>query len=284
MLDEIIKDSKTDVSYNKSAWINKKRSQLNNAYKLSSEMALKLSDPNVLQTYFDVQSRFDKLSVNNALLITAQYPQATQLKEYNVWKEEQAVFKRKYPKKIIILEPSEAYINSKGESVVPFNPKEVIDISETNCIPTPKLYDKKIILQGLLHNCSAEIKPVDGLESGRISEWNREENTIYVCRGNDYDKIINSVATEIAKMNYFENVGEISDERANCIAYMLCRKYGIQSEINNIQTIANSYDKKASKDIKDDLSSLKYVLDDMNNAMSQYLGGKYIHKNIEQER
>jgi hypothetical protein len=52
----------------------------------------------------DSQSKFDNYSVGNALLVTAQMPQATQLRDYESWKNAGAYLK-KFPKYVKILEP-----------------------------------------------------------------------------------------------------------------------------------------------------------------------------------
>jgi len=58
-------------------------------YTMADEMALNVSDnPKVFQSYLDVQSRFPNYSVNNALLILKQMPQATQLGDLNYWKNQ----------------------------------------------------------------------------------------------------------------------------------------------------------------------------------------------------
>lgn len=52
--------------------------------------------------YLDVQGRFDRYSVANAILVSAQMPEATQLKEYSKWKANR-VYVNKDAQKIIIL-------------------------------------------------------------------------------------------------------------------------------------------------------------------------------------
>ena len=58
--------------------------------------------------YLNVQGRFDRYSVANAILVSAQMPEATQLKEYSKWKASR-VYVNKDAQKIIILEPSKEY-------------------------------------------------------------------------------------------------------------------------------------------------------------------------------
>ena len=65
------------------------------------------------QQYLDVQAKFDRYSVTNALLIQAQMPEATKLKSFDGWKETGASI-RKNAKGISILEPGEEYWRENG--------------------------------------------------------------------------------------------------------------------------------------------------------------------------
>ena len=226
------------------------------------------------KSYLDVQSRFDKYTVRNALLLTKQLPNATQLKDYNGWKEAKVNFKTRYPKRVVILEPGEAYTNKEGKKVTPIYSKEVIDISETNLKPNSRTYDKKLILQSLLHNAPADIKAVDSLEDGKMCNWDKDNNVIYVCRSEDYNLVISSVAKELANINLYENTNNYDQVQAECISYMICKKYGIDTELENIDKLSLRFSNMESKDIKDELSNMKNVFEDINNNIGQYLDEK----------
>ena len=66
--------------FNKEEWAAQKKAQREEAYALvdatCSEM---MTDGRAFQQYLDVQGRFDRYSVNNAILVAAQMPEATQL-------------------------------------------------------------------------------------------------------------------------------------------------------------------------------------------------------------
>ena len=93
MLDDVINNANSN-SYNKEEWKKKKQEQLQNAYNMIEEATEELkNDSSFFKSYLDVQSRFDKYTVRNALLLTKQLPNATQLKDYNGWKEAKVNFK-----------------------------------------------------------------------------------------------------------------------------------------------------------------------------------------------
>ena len=64
------------------------------------------------RAFLDTQARLDRYSAANALLIYTQYPQATQLKDFNDWAEEKVSIS-KGAKSISILEPVE-YAKNDG--------------------------------------------------------------------------------------------------------------------------------------------------------------------------
>ena len=115
--DDIFVDQKTGetannkdfVPFNKDEWAARKQQERADAYALidrAAEDAAK--DGGVFQGYLDVQSRFDRYSVGNALLITIQMPEATRLADYNGWKDNN-VYVKKGATGITILEPGDEY-------------------------------------------------------------------------------------------------------------------------------------------------------------------------------
>lgn len=283
MIEDIIN---SQSNYDKEAYKQKKKEQLESAYRTIDESVNKIkTDSSFFKEYLDVQSKFDVYSSRNALLIASQLPNAIQLKDYKSWKEENALFKTKYPKRIIILEPSKQYITKDGKRISNINAKEVIDISETNQKVNTKSIDKKIILQSLLHECPVEIKAKDSLESGKVCEWNTDDKVIYVAKSDDYDLTISSIANELVKINLYEDTQEFDEDKSKCIGYMLCKKYGIDVSLNNAENMINRFKDMESKDVLNELTSMKEIYSDINSRVSQYIDDKKREvKNREQER
>ena len=109
--------------FNKEEWAAQKKAQREEAYALvdatCSEM---MTDGRAFQQYLDVQGRFDRYSVNNAILVAAQMPEATQLKDYGSWKQSR-VYVDKDADKITILEPGKEYKRDDGSKAVGYNAK-----------------------------------------------------------------------------------------------------------------------------------------------------------------
>ena len=85
----------------------KKRAENEAVYKLLDDTASEVvQSPDKFKGYLDVQSRMDRYTANNALLMYKQYPQASQVKEFDDWVAE-GVKVNKGSKTYIILDPYE---------------------------------------------------------------------------------------------------------------------------------------------------------------------------------
>jgi hypothetical protein len=118
------------------------------------------NDGALFQSYLDVQAHFDRYSVGNALLITAQKPEATQLADFKSWKEN-GVYIKKGESGIVLLEPGEEYTKEDGSVGVSYNSKKVFDISQTNAKPKDRREcerDERLLLKALIHNAPCPIK------------------------------------------------------------------------------------------------------------------------------
>ncbi|MCL2355213.1 MAG: hypothetical protein FWC68_05045, partial [Oscillospiraceae bacterium] len=118
--------------YNKDEWVQRKKDEKDTANKLIQQTTEELKDENNMYHWINVQSQFDRYSVKNSLLILAQMPQATQMKEYNEWRKDRNVFINKKYTPVIILEPTGTYQKSDGTTGTNYTTKKMIDISETN--------------------------------------------------------------------------------------------------------------------------------------------------------
>ena len=74
--------------FDKAEWAAQKQAQRKEAYELiDNTCAEMMISGDRFHQYLDVQGRFDRYSVANAILVSAQMPEATQLKDYNTWKQ-----------------------------------------------------------------------------------------------------------------------------------------------------------------------------------------------------
>ena len=70
----------------KEEYAEKKRAEKEKVYQMIDDASREIvSDPEKFKSFLDTQSRMDRYSAANALLIYSQYPQATQLKDFDDW-------------------------------------------------------------------------------------------------------------------------------------------------------------------------------------------------------
>ena len=148
-------EDKSFVSFDKDAWAAQKKQERESAFAMIDETAQRMAnDGSLFQSYLDVQARFDRYSVGNAVLITAQKADATQLSDFKGWKNN-GVFIKKGESGIVLLEPGEEYTKEDGTVGVSYNSKKVFDISQTTAKvkdrPAMKR-DERLLLKAIIHN------------------------------------------------------------------------------------------------------------------------------------
>lgn len=275
--DEIISNANSSSqpkTFDKEAWIKKKQEDRKTAYAMIDKTALEIvSDPNRFKTYLDVQGRMDKYSIGNALLITAQFPTATQLKEFSDWKDAGA-FIKKNAQSIIILEPGDSYTRADGSTATSYNPKKMFDISQTSFKPNIKGidYDDKMKLTALVKDCSVSIKVVDEIQGTNcVASWNKDENVLYVKRGGETQDIFKELSSELTRAMLEEtDSASLDNFKCRCTSYMLCKKYGIDVSSFNLDSIPDSLKSLSSAEIRNELSSMRSAFEDMNTRMNSH--------------
>lgn len=225
------------------------------AFKKQDEMAEKITqNTELLKTYLDVQSVFYSKSVGNALLITAQNPKATQLRDAKSWINSKIHINRN-PEKITILEPRE-YTREDGVEATSFDTIDLIDISQTqykgkiNDLP----YTNESILKGILTIAPVEVIATEySLDGGKAVKFNAEKRVIEVSDTADTNDIIEGLIHEVASihMGTFENT-KLNEFKNSCATYMTCKKYGIPTK--NIEfSIPQELNEMLPQDIKTEL-------------------------------
>lgn len=277
-IDEIVASSKTENvkrEFNKDEWIKKKNEERNEVYSLIDKTAQEIiQDSNKFKDYLDIQSHFDKYSVANGLLIYAQMPNATQLREYSEWK---AIPNFRFNGKqegISLLKMGEPYTKNDGTQFTPFVVYKMFDISQTN-LPKRENYvnrlDDKVLLKAFIHDNPVDIKVEDVLSSGECVEWNSEENILYIQRGAEPNQLYQGIAREVSKAEMESDNKTLDNFKAKCASYMICKKQGLDVSNYNFNDIPESLKNLSSKDIRKELGDIKGSVEDFNNRINQFM-------------
>ena len=274
--------------FDKEQWAAQKQAQRKEAYELidntCSEMMI---SGNSFRQYLDVQGRFDRYSVNNAILVSAQMPEATQLKEKAAWKQSR-VYVNKDAQKVVILEPSKEYTREDGSKAVGYNAKEVYDISETSAKDRQEALEKKSmreLVSALIDASPVPFVPVADLEMPAY--YDSEQQSIFIRTGLNEEQLFVSMAKEVsaAVFDFKHNESrEASEFKSYCVAYMVSSRYGVDTRGFNFSRLPKELTETDTQAFKGELGSMRDVLGEIQSEMYKSMEKNKPAKSKEQER
>ena len=274
--------------FDKEQWAAQKQAQRKEAYELidntCSEMMV---SGDSFRQYLDVQGRFDRYSVNNAILVSAQMPEATQLKEKAAWKQSR-VYVDKDAQKVVILEPSKEYTRGDGSKAVGYNAKEVYDISETSAKDRQEAQEKKSmreLVSALIDASPVPFVPVADLEMPAY--YDSEQQNIFIRTGLNEEQLFVSMAKEVsaAVFDFKHNESrEVSEFKSYCVAYMVSSRYGVDTRGFNFSRLPKELAETDTQAFKGELGSMRDVLGEIQSEMYKSMEKNKPAKSKEQER
>ena len=255
--------------FDKEEWAAAKQAQRKEAYELidntCSEM---MASGDSFRQYLNVQGSFDRYSVANAILVSAQMPEATQLKEYSKWKANR-VYVNKDAQKIIILEPSKEYTREDGTKGISYNAKVVYDISETSAKDRQQEQEPKSMRE--LVSALIDASPVPCVPVGGLSE----------------EALFVSMAKEVSAAVYdfkYNESRDASDFKSFCVAYMVSSRYGVDTKGFDFSRLPSEYAEMDTQAFKGELGTMRDVLGEIQSDMYKSMEKNKPAKNKEQER
>ena len=270
----------------------KKKAEKAAVYQMLDDTALEVvQSPEKFRGYLDVQSRMDRYTANNALLMYKQFPQASQVKEFDDWVS-QDVKINKGAKTFIILDPYE-YTKKDGTIGIDFNLKRVLDVSQTNgrrpAAPAADRDPRKLVAV-MLDTAPIEVESVDELPYPNMGAFYKNENqTLYVKRDiGDSVALCQCVDQELGHAELSMNSETYSRRDmgfwAVCIGYMLCKKYGVDTQNFAIDRIPDELKNKEPKEIKAELGKMQKAFKEITARVSDELYRRRAVRSKEQER
>lgn len=274
--------------FDKAEWAAQKQAQRQEAYELidntCSEM---MENGDSFRQYLDVQGRLDRYSVNNAVLVSAQMPEATQLKDYNSWKQSR-VYVDKDAQKITILEPGKEYIREDGSKAVGYNAKVVYDISETSAKDRRQAQEPKTmreLVSAMIDASPVPFVPVADLEMPAY--YDSGQQTIFIKTDLSEEQLFVSMAKEVsaAVFDFKHNESrDASDFKSFCVAYMVSTRYGVDTRGFSFDRLPKEFSEMDTQAFKGELGSMRDVLGEIQSDMFKSLEKNKPPKNKEQER
>ncbi len=280
-----------DQPFDKDAWAEKKQAERQEVYALVDETTKEIStDGERYKVFLDVKARLIHYTATNTLLVLAQKPTATQLRDFDAWKGMGASI-RKEETHIKILEPGNNYERQDGTIATGFNVKHVFDISQTTAKPRQRVNpvsDERQLIAALIHKAPVQIQGVDELPNGMGALYDREQDVIFVRRGMEAHDIFRSLSKELAHAGLAYTISDYNRKdaafAAYSVSYVVCRRYGIDVSNYDFSRMPEWFQGADPKDIRAELSIICDTAKEITGRMHRALEKDKAPKNKEQER
>ena len=274
--------------FNKEEWAAQKQAQRQEAYEMIDNTCAEMMESgDSFRQYLDVQGRFDRYSVNNAILVSAQMPEATQLKERAAWKQSR-VYVNKDAQKVVILEPGKEYTREDGTKAVGYNAKEVFDVSETSAKDRQQPQEAKTmreLVSAMIDASPVGFQPVEELEVPAF--YDSSQQTIFIRTGLSEEQLFVSMAKEVSAAVFdckHKESRDDSDFKSFCVAYMVSSRYGVDTKGFNFDKLPKEFEGMETQAFKGELGSMRDVLGEIQSDMYKSLEKNKPPKSKEQER
>ena len=262
--------------FDKAAWAAQKRQERSDAYALIDSTAEKMKcSGELFRTYLDVQARFGRCSVGNAILVTAQKPDATRLADFDRWKEA-GVFVSKGAVGITMLEPGGEYEREDGSIGVSYNTKKVFDVTQTSSKagPAPTLTrDERLMLKALITHAPCDLKVSENLSERVNAIYKPEEKVILVRKGLAGPAAFRSIAQELAHahMDHGDYQRAECSNAAYCICYILCKRYGVSTDGMVFGQMPEKYTRMDTKAFRAELGRIRSTANEISAEINRAL-------------
>ncbi len=268
-LDELFGEDKSTEpqSFDKEKWIKDKQESRSTAFEMIDNAASALTDVSKLNTFLDVQSKFDRYSVSNVLLVAEQKPDATRLCDSKQWRKHNAIIK-KGEKGITILEPGDKFTKGDGTTGVSYNTKKVFDITQTTAKPKEyhkKPVDFKKLVKALIKTSPVPVNISENVPEGMNAFYSPESKAILIRQGMEGNDIFRALSYEIsmARADNGDFSREANANKAYCVSYILCKRSGVEPQ--KADSGFKPFDGSDTKTIRAELGKIR---DETNNISS----------------
>lgn len=277
--------------FDKEAWAEKKQEERKAVYELADKTAEAVgADGGKYREYLDVQAKFDRYSATNALLILAQMPRATLLKDFNGWREA-GIYVKKKAQGVSILEPGNEYQREDGTIGTSYNVKKVFDLSQTTTKvkgqPAASV-DDRLLLRALIHKPPVPIQIVDALPDNMGAWYDHGQQAILVRRGMAAEDIFRSVSKEIAHAQLAAENKDYTREAAAftaySVSYILCKKNGIDVSGYTFDQLPEPFKEADPQGVRAALTEIRDTASEISARMFRVLDQNKAPKTKEQER
>ncbi len=264
-------------SFDKDTWLKQKQKDRNDAFASIDSEVKKFTDVDKLNTYLNVQSRFDKYSVGNAVLIAASKPEAEKLADAKTW-QKNGVYIKKGERGITILEPGEEFKREDGSTGVNYNAKKVFDISQTTAekkSQESKNYDISKIISSLIQSSPVNVCRSSILPDDKNVYFNSRDNAIVIREGIPAEEIVRELSKEIVSLRVgSEKTAKEGTTalRAYAVSYIVCKRYNIEPLVSDFKS--KLFDGLNAQAIRSELGKIRSEANSICNNIDRQLNPK----------
>ncbi|WP_251392673.1 hypothetical protein [Mediterraneibacter agrestimuris] len=264
------------------AFIAESKNNRNRCYELSEQItAAVATDSQMFQKYLDVQSRFDRYTASNSLLILAQRPEAQKLGDYSYWRSRGTFVKRQErDNPVLILEPGKEYEREDGSIGMYYNAKKLYEPSQTSLRnytqEKPQVTEQQLI-RALLINPPVNTVPAepDQMPEGKGALFAPDEKCIYVRKGMDAQSIFLSLSPELTLAGFADG-NKMYDRDAEAFhaywaSYMLCKKYDIDTQYFDFSHAPEFFENMEPQEVRAELAKAQESFKNINARMEKSL-------------
>lgn len=231
------------------------------------------TDINKYRQFLNIQSCFESYSTNNNVLIFAQRPNATRVKDFDGWSEDELTI-RKGVKGIMILMPRP--YEKDGEQRTAYEVKKVFDVSDLKEPPISDevSFDNDMLVRALVNKSPVAIVTK---QENTSTYYSVKDKRIFAKQGMEFEELFTDIAFALAhaEMSRGADTYRIKDNifQARSVAYILAKKYGVPTKRLEIVSLPARYESMDIKDIKEEFGEIHRAVKSISGRMNEILFG-----------
>lgn len=268
-------EEKEKPAFNKEEWAKQQQENRAQAYEMLETATQEITNPDIFMSYLAIQSRFNRYSVSNALLVAHQMPEATRLCDAKTWNAHDVLI-RKGESGILILEPGKEFKRKNGSIGTNYNPKKVFDVSQTTAKQYPKRqknHNERVLVRALSRTSPVPVEISDKVPEEAGAVYQPDNGKILIRPNMPGDEIFRCLSREIAHAKL--DKGDYSREKcgtaALAISFIACERFDVEPERIKESELFKDQD---TKSIRKELSDIRSEANSITTSIEKTLEAK----------
>lgn len=282
LIQAILENNRPEIisgaGYDKEAWAKKKSEERDALFRTAEETALSCrTDPELMRSVLDLMVRFPDQSPTNILLLAAQRPQATELREYREWNISRIGVK-KGETAISLLVSGGEYTRGDGTTGTRWNVKKVFDISQTYGKRTAAVQGPTLVktaVEGMKRSvpCTLKIYGSGDPASPGKTVYDPESKVMEVT-GTEYPaemfyRLAHAEASAVLDRQDVDK--ELLGFGSDCVSYILCRRWAVEKEFKHIGIPPEAFTDMEARGVKRFLTEVRSAAEEIADGIDCYV-------------